>query len=68
MLKNPPTNAGDTGDSGLIPESERSLGVGNGNLLQYSCLKNPCGPRRLAGDSLWGPKELDTTERLTFSL
>ena len=38
VVKNPPTNAGDTGDSGLIPGSGRSLGVGNGNLLQYSCL------------------------------
>ena len=28
-----------TRDMGLIPESERSPGVGNGNLLQYSCLK-----------------------------
>ena len=29
------------GDPGLIPESGRSPGEGNGNLLQYSCLKNP---------------------------
>ena len=29
------------GDLGLIPGSERSPGVGNGNLLQYSCLENP---------------------------
>ena len=33
--------AGDTGDAGLIPELVRSLGVGNGNPLQYSCLKKP---------------------------
>ena len=32
--------AGDTGDSGSIPGSERSPGGGNGNPLQYSCLKN----------------------------
>ena len=25
----------------LIPELERSLGEGNGNPFQYSCLKNP---------------------------
>ena len=31
---------GDTGDLGLIPGSVRSLGVGNGNALQYSCLEN----------------------------
>jgi len=31
---------GDTGDMGLIPGSGRSLGGGNGNPLQYSCLEN----------------------------
>ena len=41
MVKNPPANTGDVGDAGSIPESGRSLGVGNGNLLQYSCLGNP---------------------------
>jgi hypothetical protein len=40
MVKNSPANAGDSEDTGLIPELERSPGVGNGNLLQYSCLKN----------------------------
>ena len=34
-------NAGDTGDEGLTPESVRSFGVENGNLLQYSCLEDP---------------------------
>ena len=33
--------AGDTGDMGSIPESERFPGVGHGNPLQYSSLKNP---------------------------
>ena len=33
-------NAGDTEDAGSIPGSGRSPGGGNGNLLQYSCLKN----------------------------
>ena len=37
VLKNPPANAGDVG---LIPGSERSPGVGNGNPLQYYCLGN----------------------------
>ena len=41
MVKNPPANAGDRRDMGLIPESGRYLGGGNGNLLQYSCLENP---------------------------
>ena len=35
------SNAGDTGDVGSIPESGISSGGGNGNLLQYSCQKNP---------------------------
>ena len=34
-------SAGDTDDAYLIPGSERSPGTGNGNALQYSCLKNP---------------------------
>ena len=38
--KNPLASAGDTGDMGLIPGLGRSPGVGNGNLLQYSCLEN----------------------------
>ena len=36
-------SAGDTGDTGLIPASGRSPGVGNGNPLQYSCLKKSKG-------------------------
>ena len=41
VVKNPPANAGDTGDAGSIPGSERSFGEGNGIPLQYSCLDNP---------------------------
>ena len=40
VVKNPPANAGDLRDIGSIPGSGRSLGGGNGNLLQYSCLEN----------------------------
>ena len=29
------------GDLGSVPGSGRSLGEGNGNPLQYSCLENP---------------------------
>ena len=36
-VKNLPCNAG---EPGLIPGSGRSLGEGNGNTLQYSCLVN----------------------------
>ena len=59
VVKNPPANAGDTREAGSMPGSGRSSGVGNGNLLQYSCL---VGQRSLAGYSPWGCKELDTTE------
>ena len=41
MVRNPPTNAGDKRDAGLILGLGRPLGVGNANQLQYSCLKNP---------------------------
>ena len=41
MGKEPTCSAKDTGDSGLIPGSGRSLGGGNGKSLQFSCLGNP---------------------------
>ena len=41
VVKNPPANAGDVRDAGLIPGLERSPEGGNGNPLQYSCLENP---------------------------
>ena len=41
VVQNPPVNAGDAGDTCSIPGSGRSPGGGNGNPLQYSCLKNP---------------------------
>ena len=34
-------SAYNAGDPGLIPGSGRSSGERNGNLFQYSCLKNP---------------------------
>ena len=37
VVKNSPANAG---DMGLISGSGRSLGEGNSNPLQYSCLGN----------------------------
>ena len=43
MVKNPPSNVGDAGDSGLISGLGISPGEGNGNPLQYSCLGNPIG-------------------------
>ena len=49
---------------GLIPGSRRSLGEGNGNPLQYSCLGNP-----MDREAWWDAvhevvKESDTTEQL----
>ena len=41
MVKNLPTNSGDTRDAGSIPGLGRSPGEGNGNPLPYSCLGNP---------------------------
>ena len=41
VVKNPPANAGDVRDKGLIPGSGRFPGEGNGYPLQYSCLENP---------------------------
>ena len=40
MIKNPPANAGDVREAGLIPGSVRSLGCGHGNRPQYSCLED----------------------------
>ena len=41
MVKNLPANAGNVRDTGLIPGSGISPGVGSGNPFQYSCLENP---------------------------
>ena len=40
VVKNPPVNAGDTGDMGLIPGLGRSPGVVNDNPLQYPSLED----------------------------
>ena len=39
VVRNPPAKAGDAKDSGLSPRLGRSPEVGNGNLLQYTCLQ-----------------------------
>ena len=59
MVKNPPANAGDLGDAGLIP------GEGNDNPLQYSCLENPMDRGAWQATVHGGHKELDTTEHLS---
>ena len=40
MVKNPPTNAGDTRDLSSIPGLGTYPGGGTGNPLKYSCLEN----------------------------
>ena len=65
MVKNLPANAGGTGS---IPALGISPGEGNGNSLQYSCLKNSMDKRSLAGYSSWGGKESDTTESLNNNI
>ena len=41
VVKKPPANAGEVGDTGSVPGWGRSPGGGHGNPLQYSCLENP---------------------------
>ena len=41
VVTNPPANAGDARSMGLIPGTGRYPEEGNGNPLQYSCLRNP---------------------------
>ena len=60
MVKNLPINAGDIRDLGSIP----GLGRSPSYLLQYSCLENPHGQRRLAGYRPWGHKESEVTARM----
>ena len=65
MVKNPPTNAGVTGDAGSIPGLGRSPEGENGSPFQYSCLRNPTD-RGTWGARVHGvTKELDTTEQLS---
>ena len=61
VLKNPPANARDTRDVGSISGSGRSLGGGNGNPLQYSCLGNPID-RGAWRATVHGVAESDATE------
>ena len=49
MVKNPPVNAGDIRDKGLILGSGRFSEGEHGNPLQYSCLGVSQGQRNLAG-------------------
>ena len=56
--KNPLTSVG---NEGLIPGSGRSLGEGNGNPLQYSCLGKPMDKGAWRAIVQGVAKESDTT-------
>ena len=62
VVKNLPAYAGDTRDIGLIPELGRFPGVGNGNLLQHSCLENSMDRGAWWAKAPWSRKEADMTE------
>ena len=57
MVKNLPANV----DVGSIPESGRSLGEGNGNPFQYSCLEKSMDRGAWQATVHGVMKELDTT-------
>ena len=63
-VKNTPGNAGDIGDAGLIPGLEGCPGEGNGNPLQYSCLRESHGQTSLVGFRPWGRKETDKNNKV----
>ena len=51
MIKNPPANAGNLRNAGSIPGSGRYPAVGNGNSLQYCCLRSTMD--RNSRDAWW---------------
>ena len=61
-VKNPPANAGDTGDTGSIPGSGTSPGGKKWQLSPVFLPGKSHGQRTLVGYSPWGHTELDTTE------
>ena len=66
MVRNPPADAGDARDMGLIPRVKksvpgRSTGVGNGYPLQYSCLEKSTD-RGAWQATVHGAAESDMTE------
>ena len=61
VVENPSDKARDLRNSGWIPGSGRSPGVGNSNQLQYSCLENSMD-RAVWQVTVHGAAESDMTE------
>ena len=57
-------SASNAGDLGLIPGSGRSVGEGNGNPFQYSCLENFMNRRAWQATVHGVTKESDTIYQL----
>ena len=62
MVKNSPANAGDSGDTGSIPESGRSPRVRKWQPSPMFLPGKSYGQRSLVGYSPWGHKDLDMTD------
>ena len=58
-------DAGDAGGVDSIPGSGRSLGAGNCDLFQYSCLENSMDRRAWRATAQRGCKESSTAEQLS---
>ena len=63
VVKNPPANAGDSGDTGSIPGSERSPWSQKWQPTPVFLPGKFHGQGTLAGYSPWDDKESDTTEQ-----
>ena len=63
MVKSPHATAGGARDTGSIPGSGRSPGVGNGTPLQYSCVENSMVKGAWQSTVHGVSKESDMTER-----
>ena len=59
-------SAYNVGDPGSFPGLGMPSEEGNGNPLQYSCLKKSHGWSSVVGYSPWACKDSDMTERLHF--
>ena len=63
VVENPPASVGDMGS---VPGRGRSSGEGNGNPLQYSCLRNPMN-RAASWATVHASQESDMTLQLNNS-